>query len=263
MERGYLRRHGKRSNPSGVLLDPTKGNVYQMGIQYLGFGTLAFSIEVVPSDGNNADFVNVHTIKLPNTLLKTSFSNPSFPFTMAVYSATSTTDLSVKVGSFAGFIEGEKVLHGNRFSYYNSSTAVTSTDFRALFTIQNKRVYAGRANQSVVNLISVSGAVEHNSPAVYYLFKNATLVGNPNFQDYASTSCTSWDTAATTCTITSNDQLLWTGHVGSVGEVDHHFEIGLEELTMQPGETFTLACKSLGAGSPSFVTGAINTREDQ
>jgi hypothetical protein len=109
------------SNPSGVLLDPTKGNVYQIGIQYLGFGTLSFQIETIGDNKNNADFINAHIIKLPNTLSNTSFGNPSFPFTMAAYSSGSTSNVSVKVGSFAGFIEGNKILHGNRFSYFNQS----------------------------------------------------------------------------------------------------------------------------------------------
>ena len=39
-------------------------------------------------------------------------------------------------------------------------------------------------------------------------------------------------------------------------------EYNAEEFTLQPGEWITLAAKSL-AGTPSYVTGTINTREDQ
>ena len=53
--------------------------------------------------------------------------------------------------------------------------------------------------------------------------------------------------------------------LGDTGEIDHHFGNGTynaEELTLQPGEWVTLAAKST-TGSPSYVVGSINTREDQ
>jgi hypothetical protein len=253
------------ANPSGVLLDPTKGNVFQIGIQYLGFGTITFKIETVGENANNAKWTTVHTLRLPNTLTATSFTNPSFPFTMAAYSAGSTTNVSVKVGSFAGFIEGQKILHGNRFSYFNSLTTAGATNLQALFTIINKRVYAGKANQAVINLLSVNAAVKHTQPVVFYLIKNGALAGNPSFQQLSTISCSEWDTAATTVTYATGEQLLWTGHLGETGEIDHHFSQGdfnAEEITLQPGEWITLACKSV-QNNIAYVTGSINTREDQ
>ena len=251
---------------SGVTLDPTKGNVFQIGIQYLGFGSIVFQVEACPADGNNSDFVTVHTMKLPNTLTATSFGNPAFPFTAATYSAGSTTDLTVKIGSFAGFVEGAKVLHGNRFTYFNALTTVGASNFQAIFTVMNTRYYNGATNQAVINLLSISGALKHTSPCIFYLIKGGSLVGNPNFQQLSSNSCSVWDTAATTVTYSTGDQLLWTGHLGDTGDVDHHFggtsELNLEEVTLQPGEWVTLAAKSV-TGTPSYVTGSLNTREDQ
>jgi len=256
---------GGTSNPSGVLLDPTKGNVFEIGIQYLGFGAITFKIETVSLGNNNATFTTVHTLKLPNSLTAPSFTNPSFPFTMAAYSAGSTTNVEVKVGSYAGFIEGSKTLQGNRFSYFNSLTTVGATNLQALFTVMNTRYYNGKANQSVINLLSASGALKHTSPVIYYLVKNGTLAGNPTFNHIASTSSSLYDTAATTVSYSNGDQLIWTGHLGDTGEIDHHFgngEYNAEEVTLQPGEWVTLAARAV-TGSPSYVTGSINTREDQ
>ena len=252
-------------NPSGVLLDPTKGNVYQIQMQYLGFGSVSFWIETATSGRNNAEFVCVHTIKNPNNLTDTHVGNPSMPFTMAVYSAGSTTDLSIKVGSFGGFIEGQKVLHGNRYSYFNQLTTVGATNYQALFTVMNTRYFKGVTNQSVINIISTSGALKHTQPCVFYIIKNGTLTGNPNFSQYATDSCSYVDTSATTVSVTSNDQIIWSGHLGETGEYDHHFGNGTfnaEEFTLQPGEWLTLAAKA-STGTPAYVTGSINTREDQ
>ena len=249
---------------SGTLLDPTKGNVYQMDIQYLGYGSLVFKIEAVV-EGNNPDWVVVHSVDNPNMLTTTSFGNPSFPFVMAAYSAGSTTDISVKSASVGGFIEGQKMLHGNRFTYYNQLTNVGATNLQALFTIMNTRYYGGRSNQTVINLLSVTSALKHTSPCIIYLIRGGTLAGNPNFQSIATNSATVWDTAATIVTYTNGDQLLWTGHLGDTGELDHHFGNGsynAEEITLQPGEWVTLAARSV-TGTPQYVTGSINTREDQ
>lgn len=250
---------------SGITIDPTKGNVFQISVQYLGYGSISFAVEGAAS-GNNPDFVTFHTLRLPNTLTATSFGNPSFPFSMAVYSAGSTTDLTVKCGSFAGFIEGDKMLHGKRFTYFNQlgTNVVGASNYHHLFTIQNKRYHNGRTNQVVVNLLSVTAALKHTSPCILYMVRDASLVGNPDFQDLSTTSATSWDTTATTATWSDNDQLLWTGHIGDTGQIDHHFGNGsfnAEEITLQPGERISLLAKT-STGTATFVTGSINTRED-
>jgi hypothetical protein len=248
---------------SSATIDPTKLNVFQIKIQYLGAGAITLEAEIAP-EGNNPEWLVIHNLRLPNTLTKTSFSNPSFPFTMSVYSAGSTTDLVMKCGSFAGFVEGQKKLHGNRFSYYGSTTAASASDYRAIGTIMNSFVHKGKANQSVINILSVNAAVKHTQPVVFYLFKNATLLGNPSFADYAADlSASVTDQAATTCTITGNEQLVWTGHLGETGEIDHSFsEGGFDELSLQPGEYLTLAVRSV-QNNVSWATGSINTREDQ
>lgn len=249
---------------SGVDADWLKMNVLQLGLRYLGAGCFQVKAEIAPV-GNNPTWVTLHTFRNPNTLERTTFGNPSFPFTMAVTSAGSTTDLSIKCGSFAGFIEGGKYLHGNRFSYLGQSTTVDAVSFRPLFTIMNARYFAGRTNQSVINLLSVSGALKHTSPAIYYLIKDGALSGNPNFVQMSANSCSLWDSAATAVTYANGEQLVWTGHLGETGDFDHHFGNGpynAEELTIQPGERYTLAVKAV-VGTPSYSTGSANTREDQ
>ena len=243
---------------SGFNLDKTKLNVFQFKIKYLGAGTNSLEVEI-PSVRDGSNWVVAHNIKFPNTLTTTSYSNPSFPITMAVYSAGSTTDLVLKCGSYAGFLEGQRYLHGNRFTYYNSLTTVGSTNYQALFTVRCGLVFNGKANQSVVNLLSVAAAVKHTSPVAIYLLRQAALQGTPDFNIYASNSSTWYDSSATTCTIASNSQIVWTGLLGETGNLSDDF---FDDITLQPGETITLAAKSI-TGTPSYVLGTINTREDQ
>jgi hypothetical protein len=244
---------------SGVTLDPTKYNVYQIGVQYLGAGTITFKAEVCPTNGNNADFVIFHTIKNPNTLTESTFGNPSFPFTMAAYSAGSTTDVSVKCASYAGFIEGQKVLHGNRFTYTAQSTSVGAAAYLPLFTIRNTRYYSSRSNQSVIQLLSISCAIKHTNPVTLYLIKNGALTGNPNFSQYSTDSCSYYDSTATAVTFSTNDQVLWSGQLGETGNFIFSFS---DDITLQPGEWLSVAARA-STGTPSYVLATLNTREDQ
>lgn len=245
------------TGPSGVTLDPSKGNVYRFDLQYLGYGALTFRIETVGAN-NNPIFTAVHTIAYPNTYTSTNFSNPSFPFLATAYSAGSSTDLTLKVGSVSGGIEGEVVLAGPRFSYRASSASV-GTSLLPLLTVRNDRVFAGRANQVPVRLMSITGAMKHNFSGEVYLIRNATLTGTPNFGSHSTTSCTSADYSATGVSYADNAQLVLTVALGDTGNFIYTFE---DENTLQPGETVTLAAKTFSGTATSFIVG-LNTREDQ
>lgn len=246
------------SGASAVTLDPTKGNVYQIGYQYLGYGALTFQVETVP-EGNNADWVTVHSVSYPNNYTTPSFRNPAFPFTASTYSLGTTTSQEVKVGSFAGFIEGQKVLNGPQFTYTATLTDV-STTYRPIFTILNNYVYKGKSNQCVVNLQSINAALKHTQPASVFIFKNANLGGNPNFSAYSNDSCTSYDTAATSLTIDDNEQLLFSFSLGEAGQAS--FDLKNVDIVVEPGETITVAGNTK-AGTAAFFSASINTREDQ
>jgi hypothetical protein len=246
---------------SGITLNPQKGNVFQIDIQYLGFGDIVFKIEVNPTNGNNPEFVTVHTIRYGNTYTSVSQSQPSFPFTMAAYSAGSTTDVSVSIGSFAGFIEGEKRAIGPRESYYNNSGVTSSTSaYTPLFTVKNGLVFKGRANQVVSNLISLHGASKSNTGlTTFYLIRNATLTGPTNYTAWDTNSATHLDSASTGCSFTDNSQVVWTGNVAESSSFN--YALSDQEITLQPGESYTLAVRSVTA--TAVCIGGINTREDQ
>lgn len=247
---------------SRFTLDPSKGNVYQIGIQYLGFGSITFQIEVPFSNANNPEFVTVHTIKYPNTATAVNLSQPSFPFLASAYSAGSTTDVSVSIGSFAGFSEGEAFNLGPRVSHQRDAMVTSSTSaYVPLFTVKNSLTFASRANQSVVKLLDVTGVARGNTNATtkFYLVRNAVLSGPVNFTATGAPSSTNIDTAATGMTAPSTSQILWSRAVTQAGDFEYGFTD--REITLQPGESVTLCVKSLTATAD--CSGALNTREDQ
>lgn len=251
---------------SGVTLDKSKGNVYQIDIQYLGFGSIVFKIEVDPT-GNNHNFVSVHTISIPNTRTSPTVSQPAFPFTMSAYSAGSTTDVSVSCASCSGFIEGVKKKLGPRMSprvETNGFVGSSASTYYPLFTIRNSLTHAHtgnteRANQSIVYPLSLSASHDDATPVTIFLIKNATLAGTPNFQKYDADSCLYWDVAASTSTIARNSQIQYALCLGQSSGGAFAFE---EDIRLEPGDTLTLAARAV-TGTATYVVAGLNTREDQ
>tara|TARA_R110000772_G_scaffold20946_4_gene57997 strand:+ start:23952 stop:25955 length:2004 start_codon:yes stop_codon:yes gene_type:complete len=249
---------------SGFTLDQTKGNVFQIGIAWLGFGPVTFKVMIPNVAGNNASWVTVHTVDNPNTRITPHMTQPSFPFTAAASSAGSTTDVSVSIGSIAGFVEGDIRLTGPRSSFSDTSQAVTTTNYYTLFSIRNDSIFGHtgvteRANQAIVNILSFGGAHDDATPVIFYLLKNATLVGPANWTKWSSSSCIYTDTGATTCTITDNIQIVQVIPVGQTGTILAALE---DTTTLQPGETLTVAATAV-TGTSTWTIATLNTREDQ
>jgi hypothetical protein len=250
---------------TGFNLDVTKGNVFQINVAWLGFGAVTFKIMIPNTDGNNTNWATVHTINNPNARTTPHASQPAFPFTMAAYSAGSTTDVSLQVGSFAGFVEGDIRLTGPRSAYSNSqNNFVTTGALYPLFSVRNDRVHAhtgttARANQSVVNILSWGGAHDDATPVTFYLLRNATLAGPVNWTKWSADSVTYYDEAATTATISGNSQIVQVLPLGDSGSL----QVPLEDTTvLQPGETLTVAATAV-TGTSVWTIGTLNIREDQ
>lgn len=266
---------GGTTNPSNVTADWQLGNVFKISIQYLGFGTITFEVETSNS-ADSGTFIKVHTIDLPNTLTTTSFRNPTFPYTQAVYSAGSTTNLVVKSGSISAFNEGTVKYTANKFTYFASNvSAITSTTFAnaiPLISIQNGLTYNGIVNLSSIKLVSLSVAVRDGSSynssntkvgATVFLLKNpTTLTGPTNFVAYSSQSVSYVDTSSTGFTSTNNSNLIYSLSVAANSNEAITFT---DDILLQPGDFLTIVAMSLG-GAAGVVAGdlqiTLNTREN-
>lgn len=236
------------SNPSGVLLDPTKGNVYQISYGS-GFGNVNYSIE---SD-STGDMVLVHILKYGNLNTVPAAYNPTFPMCAESDNGGATTNLIVKVAMMSSFIEGENAITGPINAYENSkSIGGTET---SVFSLQNKTTFASKTNKVNVILETVSLVNDTNAPGTFRLWEDATLGGTPSYTDISTnTSVISVDTAGTTIT---GGKLLWAGAVGK----DNGDTINLSSLRikLRPGSTYTFSAQ--GGGSATMAV-AIVWRED-
>lgn len=181
------------SGPSGVIIDPTKGNVFQIRYQWLGFGQIEWSIE----DPIKGTLIPVHAEAYANANTVPSLQNPTLPLHVMSKNMANTSDLTVKIGSMSAFVEGKTVDLGLLKTQSGDNAAVGTTELPIL-SIKNKIVYQSRENRVRVKPVFLSVAVEGTKPAIVRIRKNATLTGTPAFTDVdADHSVVSFDVAST------------------------------------------------------------------
>ena len=180
---------------SGCTLDPTKGNVYKIQYQWLGFGAINFFIE----SQFTGKFVFVHQIQYANLNIATSVLNPSLPLTFKVSNTSNSSNIVLKVPSISAFVEGVTQDLGLTNSINNQKTGVTTQ--LNILTIRNNATFGGITNKKFVDPLFLSIANTSNADALFKLVLNATLGGSPSFTDISTnTSVVSFDVAGTTVT---------------------------------------------------------------
>ena len=168
------------TNPSGMLLDPTKLNVYQIQFRWLGAGMVTFSLE----DQVTGQIIPVHTVHYVNQNVRPHLDNPSFKIGYVATSAGSTTDLVVKGASMMGAIEGEVRQNELNRAFSVSKTSLNSSgSLYHLMTIRNPLVTIGGVTQEngtfAINtkeliLKDISVAQQGNDPATIFIFFEPT-----------------------------------------------------------------------------------------
>ena len=232
---------------SGMTLDQTKLNVFQIRFQFLGAGAIQLFIESDTTGG----FVLAHTIHFTNQNTLPSSYNPNYHHTIYVDNKATVSDLVVSASSYAYFIEGKtmlKELHQPQFStgLQQQTTVTTET---AIVTIRNKSSYASKTNYIDLFLELIFGSIEANSAnnlGSIRLVKNATLGGTPAYTDINTTdSVVDFDVAGTT--VTGGKTLF---SLPLAGKNDRVFQdVTKFNIILNPGEWITMAGTSANSAT--------------
>ena len=158
------------------ILDPTKGNVYSISIQYLGFGDINFHIEN-PTTGEP---VLVHQIEYANQNITPSVSNPTFRIGWLARNLGNTSDLSVKGASASGFIEGKNIIDTLPRAVESVTTTV-GTAQENVITIRNRFHFGDKVNRSDIVPLLLSMGTEGAKGAFFRLTANSTFATPLNF----------------------------------------------------------------------------------
>lgn len=173
-------------------LNPTKGNVYSISIQYLGFGNIQFYVE----DEVHGGPVLVHQIEYANKNTTPSVGNPTFRIGWLVRNLGNTSELVVSGASAAGFIEGKEI-SGNLPRAVESVTTNIGTTQTNVITIRNRFHFGDKINRADIVPLMLSMGTEGNKGAFFRLVANAEFADDINFSyvdESNSTAETSTDT---------------------------------------------------------------------
>ena len=187
---------------SGMTLDHTKLNVFEIRYQYLGSGKIDLCIE----NDKTGLFIVVHSVQYANTSTEPSTHNPNYHHTMWVNNKATTSDIILKSGSYGYFVEGKtgfiELHQPENSSGTKEKTTVTAEV--AIFTIRNKASYVSKTNFIDILLLGFGGSIEASSAnnlGNIRLVQNATLGGTPSFSDInTNNSVVEIDVAGTTVT---------------------------------------------------------------
>ncbi|OEF98881.1 hypothetical protein BHF71_02845 [Vulcanibacillus modesticaldus] len=220
---------------SGVTLDQTKGNVYFINYQWLGYGYVVFGIE----DPSTGDFIIAHSIQYANTSTDPTVFNPTFPIMAEVKNTTNNTNITLQTLSAMGFVEGKiTAAIDTRNSISSYKTGVSSEV--AILSIRNKSTYQAKTNRVRIRLDYLSVSVDGTKNAEVRLIKNTTLGGTPSWTDInTNTSVIEYDTSATT--VTGGDLVISTQVAKNISK-----DLFLDslDLILSPGDTLTVSAST-------------------
>jgi len=231
-------------------LDPTKGNVFQISYQYLGFGNIRFYVE----NPETGEFKLVHMLQYPNANTETSVQNPSLRFGMYATSVGSTTDIQVKCSSLALFVQGNISKTRNPRAVKNTQSVTTS--FTNILTVRNRRTYNSIYNQVEIEPLIISLSSESTKNVEIEIRTNAVFSGATNFVNTGTNLVSDIDTTANT---TSNGTLL--ASFTLAGGQSQSISLKDLEIRIPPTISFTIGAR-VTSGASSNVTAALTYYED-
>jgi len=231
-------------------LDPSKGNVYRVMLQFLGYGGIPFFIE----DSATGRFVLVHVIPYANENTVPSLGDPTFRVGWTVSSTGGTTDLSVTGASAAGFIQGKDVITEQSRSLCTTLASVSTTNLN-LLTIRNRTVRGVRRNRADTHMIGASAFTDSSKGAIIDIIINADIAGDPVFE-YIDKDLSTTEFHSSSGVVTGGST------IGAIvllpgGSID------LEQLdsVLTFNQTLTLAAR-VAAAPASSITADILFKED-
>ncbi len=242
---------GDANNPSKIKLDQTKGNVYQIRYQWLGFGSVEFYVE----HEAEGDLHLVHRIEYANANTVPSIDNPTLPLCIQVKNTTNTSDVVIKVGSMGGFVEGRDVLPGLPHALSAELIGAGTTE-TPIMTIHSHDIYQSTLNRVRIKMTSGRMSVDGTKNTIVRVRKNAILTGPVSFT--ALDSNTSTIHRDTTATGVSGGVVVFTEAAEKVGSVPIDFEqLG---ISLVAPEFLTITAQATSASTIDVIA-SINWQE--
>lgn len=228
------------TGPSKQTINPTKGNVYRISFQWLGYGAIVFLIE----ESSTGKFLPVHRIQYANKNDVPTLFDPSFPMWLNSKNTTNTSNVVCRTSSFCAMLEGQPSYFGLTFGVDNTKTISTTTITNVL-SVRCKQTYKNIDHHIQVFMKQISLGFDGNKNAVVYLIINPTIGGVQSWQNVnIDDSCMEYDTTGTT--VTGGQQIA----VFTFAKLEAR-DINLHDMNIMlyPGYTITCGVRLASIGS--------------
>ena len=252
------------TGPSGVTLDPEKGNTYQISYGS-GFGNVNYSIES-PLTG---DMVLVHTLTLANSLTEPSTFLPTFPMCAEAHNGTAAIDCVLSIASMSSFIEGINAIESQAGVINSIGGSVLSTigvapvgndqfqEETQIITYYNKEdVFGGTANNRVsCKILGFNIINDTNKTAIVRLREDAVGIGLGVPTDINTTSSVmayNIGQAMLAGGIVSG-KVLFEQFAEKDGKGGGFVNISDLNLTMTPGKSYTMSIATSAAAAGAGI----------
>lgn len=235
---------------SGVTLDPTKGNVFQINFQWLGFGVIQFYIE----DPDDGEMHLVHFIQYANENTTPSLSNPTLPLCVTAENVANTTDMIVKTSSMGSFVEGLSEQIGPRHGKDASITLGATTTETPMLTLRNRNMFHSKVNTVSSKILVISASADHSKPVEVVFYADATLTGASFAHLDTATSAIETDVAATAFT---GGVFLFSIPLGKTGNQVVDLSTDPFQGVLLPGHSITATIKPK-SGNAAEATVSFN-----
>ena len=236
------------NGPSGITLDPTKGNVYKVQFQYLGYGAITYSIEN-PTTGK---FQDVHVIRYANSATTPTMTNPTLTLSAIIKTETGYSGgaLTGKTASMSGFIEGKESNIGVRRS--RSGTKTTTTTEGVVLALHNELDFNSKLNKIIAYPDYIGFSNDGSKAVEIILYKNPTRITGAVAHTDVETNVSVMQYSTTGSAITGGTRLM-TIQVGA-GQSGSR-DLKDLNLAIRPGDRWAISARAIsGAGGDVTVS---------
>lgn len=228
------------TGPSGQTLDPTKGNVYGVQFQYLGYGDAFFYVV----NGNTGRPQIVHVVRNANARTSTVLRNPNLYLTWESKNTGTGASVSMRAASGGAFVEGPVRFLGAQFGVPPGVVTAGAGVETPVVTLRADTVFQNKQSTAQLQIDRFTVSCDGTKNVNFKIYKNATLTGARWQRVNTNTSAASYDINATGLSIGAGSVV----YAFSVAKTGNATESVTElSLFMQAGDTITITATSVNA----------------
>lgn len=228
------------TGPSGQTIDPTKGNVYGVQFQYLGYGDAFFYVV----NGLTGRPQLVHVIRNANTRTSTVLRNPNLYLTWESRNTGTGTSVAMRGASGGAFVEGPVRFLGAQFAVPPVAVTTGAGTETPILSLRANNVYLNRQSTAQLQIDRISVSCDGTKDVLFKVYKNSTLTA-PRWQNVnATTSAASYDQNATAFSVGAG-KLVYAFAVNKNGNSTE--TLTDIDLFLQAGDYLTITATSASA----------------